>query len=473
MKYKLLVRFVIVFILMLCVNPVQSGEKILNIYSGVKIFNNPVYDSLVLLEFPIALKKNEFQFFKQEETDTKLTGRVFIQVDLIDSTAKVIDSASTYFALEAASQEEASMKNVRIFDRLSLKAYPGKYTARIYVIDVVSKNKGEFFISPFDVPENNKTKLSMSDYYLAYDVEYVGEKADTNFQLVKNGFRILPNPTSIFSVKDSSFAIYGELYNLDLNSDKKSKFKVTYNALNQDSSFFMFLGEREIEKSAVSAVIREFFDIKGWPANIYNLQIIAEDKLSQQKDTVYQPFAVIEPIPDKVDRPLANKNDPYYSLTLKERKNLLSYIISPEQLKILKNLSNKGQENYLAQFWKEHDLSPLTPENEQRLEYVKRYIVANRLYSNNYTKDNGWSSDRGRIYIKYGDYDEIDEVIAPRIGNSYEVWYYRTLGEGKFFVFEDWSGNYDYRLVHSNADGEIYSDTWQNILDQGARMDIE
>ncbi len=468
-----MVRFVIVFILILCVNPVQSGEKILNIYSGVKIFNNPVYDSLVLLEFPIALKKNEFQFFKQEESDTKLTGRVFIQVDLIDSTAKVIDSASTYFALEAVSQEEASTRNVRIFDRLSLKAYPGKYTARIHVIDVVSKNKGEFFISPFDVPASDKTKLRLSDYYLAYDVEYVGEKADTNFQLVKNGFRILPNPTSIFSIKDSSFAIYGELYNLDFNPDKKSKFKVTYNALNQDSSFFMFLGEREIEKPAASVVIRELFDIKGWPVNIYNLQIIAEDKTSKQKDTVYQPFAVIEPIPDKVDQPLANKNDPYYSLTLKERINLLSYIISPKQLSILKNLTAIGQENYLVQFWKEHDLSPTTPENEQRLEYVRRYIIANRLYSNNYSKDNGWLSDRGRIYIKYGDYDEIDEVIAPRIGNSYEVWYYRTLDEGKFFVFEDWSGNYDYRLVHSNVDGEIYSDTWQDILDQGTRMDIE
>ncbi len=466
-------RIIIVFILMLCVNPVQSGEKILNIYSGVKIFNNPAYDSLALLEFPIALKKNEFQFFKQEETDTKLTGRVFIQVNLIDSTAKVVDSASTYFALEAVSKEDASMKNVRIFDRLSLRAYQGKYTARIYVIDVVSKNKGEFFISPFNVPEISKTKLSMSDYYLAYDVKYVGEKADTNFKLVKNGFRILPNPTSIYSTKDSAFAIYGELYNLDFNPDKKSKFKVTYNALNQDSSFFMFLGEREIEKPASSAVVRELFDIKGWPANIYNLQIIAEDKSSKQKDTVYQPFAVIEPIPDKVDKSLANKNDPYFSLTFKERKNLLSYIISPEQLSILNNLTATGQENYLKQFWKEHDLNHTTPENEQRLEYVKRYILSNRLYSNNYTKDNGWSSDRGRIYIKYGDYDEIDEVIAPRIGNSYEVWYYRSLGEGKFFVFEDWTGNYDYRLVHSNVDGEVYNDAWQDILDQGARLDIE
>jgi hypothetical protein len=32
------------------------------------------------------------------------------------------------------------------------------------------------------------------------------------------------------------------------------------------------------------------------------------------------------------------------------------------------------------------------------------------------------------------------------------------------FVFEDWTGSNDYRLVHSNVFGEIYSKEWEIIL---------
>ena len=53
------------------------------------------------------------------------------------------------------------------------------------------------------------------------------------------------------------------------------------------------------------------------------------------------------------------------------------------------------------------------------------------------------------------------------------VWYYLRLGEGKLFLFEDWSGNGDYRLVHSNVYGEIFSKEWDELLNQGPRLDIE
>ena len=79
----------------------------------------------------------------------------------------------------------------------------------------------------------------------------------------------------------------------------------------------------------------------------------------------------------------------------------------------------------------------------------------------------GWSTDRGRIYMTYGPWDERDDNEAPRVGNSYEVWYYRSIKQGLMFIFEDYSGNDDYRLVHSNVFGEVYNQEWQDRVDQG------
>ncbi len=461
------------FIILLIAGNIFAGEKIINVYTAVKIFPNPSMDSVVLLEFPIALKRNEFEFFNDEKIEGKLSARVYAQVDLIDTLGQTIDSSYTYFAIVAATKEEAAKKNVRIFSRLQLLAKPGIFLARITVIDVVNKNRGEFFIGEIIVDPIYKAKLTLSDIYLAYNIDYVGESLDTNSKMVKNGYRIYPNPPSIYGTNDTSITIYTELYNLDYNSEKPSKFQLTYVALNQDSSFFMFLGERQIEKIGSSAVIVEEFDIKGWPVNIYAFQMIALDKQSKQVDTTIIPFAIIEPIPDQIAKPLAAGGDPYDRFSLKQKIDLVKYVLNPEHMATLNRLTDEGKNNYLNQYWAEHDSEKNTPENESRLELIERFYYVNQLFSNNPQKNNGWQSDQGRIYLTYGPYEEIDEISSPRIGNPYVVWYYRSIAEGKLFVFEDWSGNFDFRLVHSNVFGEPFSKIWEENLAEGQRMDIE
>ena len=48
--------------------------------------------------------------------------------------------------------------------------------------------------------------------------------------------------------------------------------------------------------------------------------------------------------------------------------------------------------------------------------------------------------------------------------NPYLVWTYFQIEEGKVAVFVDTEGFDDYRLVHSNFDGELYSDYWYAVL---------
>jgi hypothetical protein len=57
----------------------------------------------------------------------------------------------------------------------------------------------------------------------------------------------------------------------------------------------------------------------------------------------------------------------------------------------------------------------------------------------------GWASDMGRIYIKYGDPDRVEEVQSEAFQSPTRIWYYddRPLS----FVFQDVNGFGLYRLA--------------------------
>ena len=71
----------------------------------------------------------------------------------------------------------------------------------------------------------------------------------------------------------------------------------------------------------------------------------------------------------------------------------------------------------------------------------------------------------------WGPWDELDDHQSPLIGNPYQIWYYHTVEEGKHFVFEDWSGTHEFRLVHSNVDGEIFNELWEERM-RGGYQDV-
>jgi hypothetical protein len=98
---------------------------------------------------------------------------------------------------------------------------------------------------------------------------------------------------------------------------------------------------------------------------------------------------------------------------------------------------------------------------------IALYNYANQNWSIAGDKDDGWATDKGRIYMTHGPWDVIDDFQAPIIGNPYTIWHYHSLEDGSVFVFEDKQGFNDYRLVHSNYKGEVFSKNWDALLREG------
>ena len=63
-----------------------------------------------------------------------------------------------------------------------------------------------------------------------------------------------------------------------------------------------------------------------------------------------------------------------------------------------------GKKNFCAGFGKPRDTDPATPENEALLEHARRYKIADiKFGEKNRGGMKGSLTDRGRLYIKYGD----------------------------------------------------------------------
>jgi hypothetical protein len=94
-------------------------------------------------------------------------------------------------------------------------------------------------------------------------------------------------------------------------------------------------------------------------------------------------------------------------------------------------------------------------------------MQVNHNYSNFSYK--GYKTDRGHYYLKYGPPNYIEYHQSDINSFSYEIWsYYDFPPTGQvnvYFVFyEKDLVSRDYRLLHSNAVGELQNLRWKQIL---------
>ena len=115
----------------------------------------------------------------------------------------------------------------------------------------------------------------------------------------------------------------------------------------------------------------------------------------------------------------------------------VSYIITDEEMKAFKNLSNDEERDaFIEQFWLRRNPNPDSPDNEFREEHYRRIAYANEHFA---AGKPGWKTDRGHIYISFGKPDSIDSHPS---GGSYQRPMEEGGGETSTFPFEVWHYRY-------------------------------
>ena len=105
---------------------------------------------------------------------------------------------------------------------------------------------------------------------------------------------------------------------------------------------------------------------------------------------------------------------------------------------------------FFKRFWKRMDQNPGTDKNELMDEYYRRVNFTVVNFSS--LANDGWKTDRGRIFIKFGQPDDIERHPFEMSSNPYEIW--RYYGLRKVFLFLDKTGFGDYYLDPNYLDEE-------------------
>jgi GWxTD domain-containing protein len=136
-------------------------------------------------------------------------------------------------------------------------------------------------------------------------------------------------------------------------------------------------------------------------------------------------------------------NQPYFDWLTQD----VPYIISPdERAAFLQVIKDDDHELFIEQFWQRRNPDPDSQDNTFKAEHYRRIVYSNEHFSTGSTP--GWKTDRGRVYIQWGQPDQI-ESNEPGVAGHFETWRYRYLegvGENVAVGFADPDLTADYRL---------------------------
>lgn len=125
---------------------------------------------------------------------------------------------------------------------------------------------------------------------------------------------------------------------------------------------------------------------------------------------------------------------------MEQSLELVRLIATKPQIKELEESPPEARSLAWTKFWEDRDPTPGTPENEFKQSFFERVRYANENFG---VMESGWRSDRGRIYIKYGQPEEVESRPSRVDGLAVEVWTYLDLGLRFVFVDYDGFGRYE------------------------------
>ena len=126
----------------------------------------------------------------------------------------------------------------------------------------------------------------------------------------------------------------------------------------------------------------------------------------------------------------------------------LRWFAAPYRIKALRDTVPEARPGAWATFVKATDSSPLTPVNEDLVDYFERLMVVTTRFREEGTP--GWMTDRGKVFLGLGEPDQVYDQGLSGFGERgrSQVWEYRGLSIQ--LVFYDQTGFGRWRLTNSS-----------------------
>ena len=342
---------------------------------------------------------------------------------------------------------------------------PGYYGLRVEIEDL---NSGKV-VDVLEVPqESNKfmvadfpETMSFSTIQLASRI--VTDNVDEKSEFFRQGAIIIPNPSKIFGTNRPFIFYYSELYGIDPDD------KIEYNWRIVSAE-----GKTEMESEAYqklspggSMAIADRILIARLKTGSYNFHLNVTNKTTGRsiggsnnfyiyrqidfsREMMVFPEELSTSAKDSIQIDIMRDDE-----ILTEFEQVLSALDSKDRNRH-QGLNAQGKREFLKRYWTE--MEKKNP--NARATFKARLKKVEADFSQKNTE--GWRTDRGRIYLKMGEPNNIERETFSTDVSDHEKWYYF---EGNhIFVFADIHGFGDFRLIHSDYPGERSDPNWENRI---------
>jgi GWxTD domain-containing protein len=100
-------------------------------------------------------------------------------------------------------------------------------------------------------------------------------------------------------------------------------------------------------------------------------------------------------------------------------------------------------------FWKMRVPGNVDSRNQEISKFMAKVSYVDQKFAIKGYKE-GWKTDRGKVYLRYGEPNEIIENLHPINGKPYIVWYYYERDDK--YVFKENQGGGEYELSNTELD---------------------
>ncbi|MGD8979289.1 MAG: GWxTD domain-containing protein [candidate division WOR-3 bacterium] len=393
---------------------------------GIEFYNDPIiYKTSIKLEDTIThtFTTQDFYYIEfnceipyqelhyQSAEDIIFTN-VVIPFKIIDQSRpdSLVDTLYRQFTIPSFSQ--AAKQQISFLVQFGTYLPEGDFRYKLEMLSGEKRGVDEAVL------EIRHEDYPMSDILLSSEIT-----VDTTGDYLRKGnLRVVPRPSRIFDQRFKNLCFYYELYDIASAPDT---IHAEYTVIDQDDSVVRKV-TRTIEKVHLAQAVNCGINIENIASGKYRLVVKIADmdlNILAEKEIPFQ-------IARAERHEVSFEGMPYY--------HEIELFLSAAQYREFKNLPEEGQKMFLDRFWRTYDYHTIAA----RFEYVNKHY--------RFGDTPGHKTDRGRIYVKYGEPDEIERPtpLQHQEQRPYEHWQYLN---GEQFIFVDTRGINEYILVWTNA----------------------
>lgn len=304
------------------------------------------------------------------------------------------------------------------------------------------------------------SNLTVSDIELCSSVKTSTEKSHPFY---KNSLEVVPDAALVFGVMTHPVVFsYAEIYHLDPQQ--------TYSVQSQivDAGGKVVKESRKQHKYGMTdAVEVGSMTVTSLASGKYHFRYTisgeGERILARTDKTFYLSNPHVQVASPTAPILKSNELAGLSAEELEDEFRKAQYLATDQEIKTFSQIKTaEGRSEFLSKFWAEVQAGRLGKLPIPRVEYLQRAGRANQRYR--VSGRDGWRTDRGRVYLLYGEPDEIERFPSSENSKPYEIWHFYSIESGVEFVFIDRSGFGDFILVHSTKRDELHDEDWARFL---------